>query len=292
MRYCFIVNPVAGAGKCDDKFDRVRALMDERGAEYEYTVTEYPGHAVILAREAADTPDTVVVAVGGDGTTKEVASGLYGTAAKLCVFPFGTGNDLSKALGLPLDPEGCVDMLLAGKARRMDLGLMDGKLFINVAGFGFDVDVLINTERYKKKYTGLLPYMLGIFSGLAGIHGYDVAYAADGGVTDSVNAVLVAVGNGTHFGGGMKVCPNADPFDGLFDVCIIEDMSIFRLLPLLPGFIKGRHIKNKAVRYFRTERLKVTCHGVPSVELDGEVMAHMPGEFVIQHEAMEMIVKE
>lgn len=291
MKSYFIVNTTAGAGKCGARFDEVRSLMDARKAEYSFAYTEYAGHATVLAREAADAEDTVIVAVGGDGTMKETASGLYGSNAVMCAFPFGTGNDLAKALALPLEPTECVDMLLAGHTRKLDLGLLDGKLFINVAGFGFDVDVLINTEEYKKKYTGLTPYMLGIFKGLSSIKPYRVDYEADGGVSGSVSAILVAVGNGTHFGGGMKVCPNSDPFDGLFDVCIVDNISLMRLLTLLPGFVKGKHINAKCVKYFRTSRLRVNCPEVPSVELDGEVTAHTPGVFDIMHEAMEIVVK-
>ena len=158
----FIVNPVSGSGRGRRDFARVEALLRERGAAYEAVYSEHPGHAVALARAAVEAGERCIIAVGGDGTVNEVASVLVNTGVVMGVLPFGTGNDLARVAGFPEDPEAAVDTLLAGRTRRMDAGMANDRFFLNVSGFGFDVDVLVNTERYKEKYNGMLPYMLGI----------------------------------------------------------------------------------------------------------------------------------
>ena len=113
---------------------------------------------IILTRPAVEAGERCVIAVGGDGTVNEVASVLVNTGVVMGVLPFGTGNDLARVAGFPEDPEAAVDTLLAGRTRRMDAGMANDRFFLNVSGFGFDVDVLVNTERYKEKYNGMLPY--------------------------------------------------------------------------------------------------------------------------------------
>lgn len=166
-RLYFIVNPVSGSGEGMRRFSLVRGILEKRGVEYGFCFSEYPGHAVKLAKAAIDAGETRLVAVGGDGTLNEVASVVKDyTGIKLGVLPFGTGNDFARGIGLPEDDEGLVNVLTGGKSRLIDAGMAGDGFFINVAGFGFDVDVVRYTEKYKRRLNGMLPYMLGILQSL------------------------------------------------------------------------------------------------------------------------------
>ena len=250
----FIVNPISGSGRGRRDFARVEALLRERGAAYEAVYSEHPGHAVALARAAVEAGERCIIAVGGDGTVNEVASVLVNTGVVMGVLPFGTGNDLARVAGFPEDPEAAVDTLLAGRTRRMDAGMANDRFFLNVSGFGFDVDVLVNTERYKEKYNGMLPYLLGIVRTLSHLRRLHLTVTHDG-VSESFTGVLVTVGNGQYFGGGMHAVPSADLYDGLFDVLVIKNLSLLRFISLLPCFIKGKHMGNPVVHHFRTAEL-------------------------------------
>ncbi len=288
-RLYFIVNPISGSGRGRRDFARVEALLRERGAEYEVVYSERPHHAVELAREAVAAGERCVVAVGGDGTVNEVASALVGTGVVMGVLPFGTGNDLARVAGFPADPEQAVEALLAGRTRALDAGMANDSFFVNVAGFGFDVDVLMNTGRYKEKYNGMLPYLLGIARTLSHLRHMEITVAHDG-VTESYKSVLVTVGNGQYIGGGMRGLPTAELYDGLFDVVIIRDLPLLRLISLLPKYIKGKHMKYAVVEHFRTAELTVSTKEPCPVEVDGEITASTPVSFRLLPAAIPVIV--
>lgn len=158
---------------------------------------------------------------------------------KLGILPFGTGNDLSGVMNLPSEPEAAIDLLLSGEAKYIDMGIANGTKFTNVCGIGFDVDVLINTERHKKGRKGMLPYFWALLTRFSSKKVYAKIK------TDSIqyegDIIISVAGNGKRFGGGMLVNPDAEVDDGLFDLCIVRWVSLFTFLRLLPLFIKGKH---------------------------------------------------
>lgn len=287
----FIVNPISGSGRGRRDFARVEALLRERGAAYEAVYTERPGHAVALAKAAADAGERCIVAVGGDGTVNEVASALVNRGVVMGVLPFGTGNDLARVAGFPNDPEAAVDVLLSGHTRRMDAGMANDRFFLNVSGFGFDVDVLVNTEQYKEKYNGMLPYLLGIVRTLSHLRRMHITVEHDG-ITESFTSVLVSVGNGQYIGGGMHAVPTADLYDGLFDVIVVKDLSLLHFISLLPCFIKGKHMGNPVVHHFRTAELTVTSEEPCVLNMDGELGSGTPVTFRLLPGALPMLVPD
>ena len=289
MRPYFIVNPIAGGGAAAEKFEKVRRFLEERQVDHGFVLTERAGESSSLAEEAYKNGERFIVAVGGDGTVNEVASALYtkpGVIMGIC--PFGTGNDFARVLSLPTEPEQAAEALISGSPRPVDVGLADGKLFINVAGMGFDVDVVINTERYKQRFSGMLPYLFGIIRSMTHLKSIPVKLDADGQTIEE-NALLLAVANGSHFGGGMAVAPNADASDGLFDVCLIKKVSLFNFLRLLPLFIKGKHIGKKPVMYFRAKRIVLQCEAAP-MQFDGELGPYAPATFEVLPGALKMML--
>ena len=123
MEYKIIANPVAGKGKAIALIDRLRSILKERKAEFDFELTKAPGHAVDIARSAAERGWKVIVSLGGDGTISEVISGLVGTESALGVISCGKGNDIARSLGVPTDIGQAVNTLLTGEKRRIDIGL-------------------------------------------------------------------------------------------------------------------------------------------------------------------------
>ena len=178
-----IVNPTAGNGYALKMEEPIRQELEKRGVAHTILRTEYPGHATVLARRAAQEADcTGVVSVGGDGTAFEVACGLMGTDAPLGVIPAGTGNDFVKTVGIPRKPMAALEKILSGAPRPVDVGSMNDRLFLNVCGTGFDVTVLDYTVEAKKYVRGILPYLVGLVRAIAHYKPVHVRMEADGQV--------------------------------------------------------------------------------------------------------------
>ena len=278
-RYYFIVNPVSGSGRGKQEFLRACALLDAAGAEYSFAYTEYHAHAKELARAALDAGERCIVAVGGDGTLNEVASVLANTGVTLGLLPFGTGNDFSQALRIPQDTAGAVDILLTASSRRVDAARANDAFFVNVSGFGFDVDVVHYTEKYKKRFNGMLPYMLGVMQSLLRLHPVPVRVEPEQGEAFDTTALLFSACNGTQFAGGMHLAPLSDPADGLLDICILKGIGRIAFLRLLPRYIKGEHLSSKHIVYFKARRVTAMTNAGLTLNLDGELGSQTPVTF-------------
>lgn len=289
MRPYFIVNPVAGGKKAVEAFEAIADYLRSRSIDFGYVFTSHAGQAGELAEAAYLSGERFIVAVGGDGTISETASCLYTKSDVIMgICPFGTGNDFARVLKLPTEPEAVAEMLLGGVPSPVDIGMANDKPFTNVGGIGFDVDVVINTERYKARFHGMLPYLMGIIRSLVHLRHVSVTITADG-ESFSDDITICAVGNGSHFGGGMAALPEAKADDGLFDVCVVKRVGVFKLLRLLPSFIKGRHINKSCVRYFRAAEVTVDCERTP-MQLDGELGQYTPVKFRVLPGALTLML--
>lgn len=285
----FIVNPVAGNGLSLKAYAQMEALLQEQTIPYTTAYSQYPGHASILAKEALERQEGCIVAVGGDGTVREVARELVNTGAVFSVLPCGTGNDMVRALHIPKEPAQVLHMLLNNPPRSMDAATANGELYLNVGGIGFDVDVLIYTEKYKTRFKGLVAYLLGLFRALFKLQLRKVRVTTPDAVYES-NALVVTACNGTHFGGGMNVAPQADPFDGLLDICILNDVTVLTVIRVLAKFVKGKHLPLSVTHYFRATEITVESDPPSPMQLDGEIMSTTPVTFKILPAALRIIV--
>ncbi len=278
-RYYFIVNPISGSGRGRRYFARAEALLRERGVEYEAVYTERPRHSVELAGAAAAAGEKRIVAVGGDGTVNEVAFALAGTGIPMGILPSGTGNDFSQALHIPQDVEGAVKALLSASPRQVDAARANGGFFVNVSGFGFDVDVVRYTEKYKRRMNGMLPYLLGVMQSLLHLKPIPVRVTPEEGESFDTTALLFSACNGTQFAGGMRLAPLSDPADGLLDVCILKGVGRIAFLRLLPRYIKGGHLGSRHIVYFKARRVTVEAPAGMALQLDGELGGVTPVAF-------------
>jgi len=289
--FVFIFNPVAGSGKSVKAFAKVREYFDARGLDYLVYTSEYAGHAVELAEKALKERHGAVVAVGGDGTVREIAGVLKYTDQVMGIIPSGTGNDFVRVLGIPVgDPEAAAEILVRRTVKSVDMGEVNGEVFCNVGGIGFDVDVIVETDRYKKRFSGFVPYLLGILRALLHMRLKEVVLTADGFCNRPARVLMVEAGNGTHYAGGMHVTPYADVTDGLLDISYIHDITKPGVLKILPSFLNGKYVENKKrTEYFKTSRLRIECTPPSRINVDGEVVGTTPAEFKALPGALKVI---
>jgi YegS/Rv2252/BmrU family lipid kinase len=245
-------------------------------------LTQAPGQSVDLAMQAAIEGYERVVAMGGDGTTDEVANGLLqaaerGYQAVLGSIPVGSGNDFSHAVGIPFDLQQACQRLADGQVRTVDVirVTVDGEthVFDNSAGIGFDADVLLETRKMKR-LRGFLMYLWAVFRVLAtdSKWPYPMRITVDGKTLPHRAVTLITVANGPRAGGGFYLTPDARPDDGLFDVCVADQLGRWGILQLLPHAMKGTHKDKKPVTMLQGRHVLIEGErGLPG-HVDGEVL--------------------
>lgn len=267
-----IANKTAGHGVAGKILDSVREYLDSRNIVHTVWETESPGHATYLAVSAAEQGAKCVFALGGDGTVSEVARGMRGTNVPMGIIPAGTGNDIAKAVKLPLKPIPALEQSLRNEPRRLDMGIINDRTFTNVIGTGFDVETLQWTEKFKRGMRGIIPYLLGVICTIATHRDINIRLTVDG-VERRISALLIAVANGTCIGGGMQIAPDAKVDDGLFDVTIIHPVSKWKIPFLLPKFLSGKIKTIKYAEDFRCTNVKIeSLEPGQIMDIDGELI--------------------
>jgi len=292
VRTVAVVNPVAGRGRAVRAWPRLRDRLVSAGWRVEEVRSEAPGHAVELAAQGARSGADVVLAVGGDGTANEVSNGLARCGAlgsvALGVVPLGTANDFAACLGMPLDAGRAVEVLLSGRRRRVDLGRVNNRWFVNVAGVGFDAEVARWVNLRRRWVRGTTMYVAGIFRTLVRYRPTEVDVWLDG-VPWSARAFLVAVGNAPAYAGGVRMCPDARPDDGELEVVRIGDirkLEAFRMLLLL---YRGAHLGHPKVARAAAREVVVDASIPLAVHADGEPVGTTPARFRVQPGALEVL---
>lgn len=268
----FIINPTAGGGRTTNIIPLIEKKMKEKNITYKIILTTEPKEATRIAEENVNLFN-IIIAVGGDGTVNEVAKGMINKRSGILgIIPSGTGNDFAKAIGLGSDLEIALETLIKCKTKKIDIGKINGFSFLNIASVGFDTEVVIQTNRIKKKIRGEISYLLGILKTLLSYKKKKVNMLIDD-VLYERNLVLLAVGNGNYYGGGFKVLPMAKIDDGFFHICIVKDISNFKILFLFPSVIKGQHLKyKKYVEIYKAKRVVVNNSENLNLNIDGEIV--------------------
>ncbi|HEY5468130.1 MAG TPA: diacylglycerol kinase family protein [Coriobacteriia bacterium] len=292
-RHLIIVNPQARRGEADKLTPVIENLLVR--LPHDTVETESPGHAVDLA--AAASGYDVVVAVGGDGTVHEVLNGLMRHPAEqrpaLAVLPTGSGNDTCRTLGIPFDLSDATMLLSTGERRRYDVGSCNGLYFNNSFAAGLDAKVTAKAVEYKvtKQRDGLWLYLTALMHVLfRDLDAFDIRLGFDGAGPETVRTLIIAVTNGATYGGGFKITPFADPTDGVFDVCMIDELGLGEALWRLPFVIAGKHTKMPVVHMSRHTSAVITSDVALPAQLDGEVLLENRYELAMLPGAIECVV--
>ncbi|HQT92556.1 MAG TPA: diacylglycerol kinase family lipid kinase [Candidatus Kryptobacter bacterium] len=276
----FIVNPVSGNGRTRKVLPHLVSLAKRIGMDFDMQLTQAPEHATELAREHSSEFD-IVVAVGGDGTVNEVAAGAVKSKAVMGVIPTGTGNDFVRAMGRLKSLQDYIHRIVAGKVKAIDTGILTLNnrelLFVNGIGVGFDAEVAresLNVHRLK----GISRYLYAVLKTLSKYKSVEMKIELDDSVIDG-KRYLVAVGNGISAGGGFLLTPEARLDDGLLDVCLVSDLSIGRVLQVLPSVLNGSHGKYPEVTMRKAKRIRIKSEMPVSIHRDGEVPSEKVNDF-------------
>lgn len=265
-----IVNPIAGHGRSLQVLADTERELISQGVPYHISKTNGVGHATKLAAKAVSEGADSIAVLGGDGLLSEVCEAIYGKPVTLYFIPCGTGNDFVKTLKLPKDPVKALRLQLSSEKRKIDCGAVNEYFFLNVAGLGFDIEVLTQTELFKRRSTGIRPYLNGLITGLHLFKPIAAKVSLDG-IEEAGEYTIISVANGRFFGGGMPVAPLADPQDGLFDVMLVEALPKWKFYLMVPVFLFGQHLNFKFVRRVLAEKVHIQSGDGFLIEADGEL---------------------
>jgi YegS/Rv2252/BmrU family lipid kinase len=249
------------------------ALPHERPFWKDVTVrtTTGPGDAQAFAAQAAAEGAGLVLAMGGDGTANEVARGLLGRDVTLGLVPVGSGNGLARALRLPLDPIRALLALESGVPRRMDVGFVNDKPFLNVAGVGFDalVGAAFHQAGRNGGRRGILTYVRMSVSLLASFRAVPLRLEAEA-ETREVRPFVLVCANGPQYGAGALVNPGARLDDGRMEVVVFEDSPLAEIVMNAPRMFLGSLPRSRRYRRVRAKRAVITAETAVEHHRDGE----------------------
>jgi diacylglycerol kinase (ATP) len=266
-----VINPFSGKGRGRALMQPVLAAFAAGGA-VEHALTERAGDEARLAREAVARGFKTIVAVGGDGTWSNVGDAIVtsGADVALGLVAAGTGCDLAKSLGIPArDVPQAARVVREGRTAKIDVGRIEGRHFLNVAGFGYDIAVIEDSwsVRWLK---GDLVYLYCALRQLHRFPGFPVELEVDGRPLGRRELLMLIVANARVFGGGFQIAPRASLDDGLLDGMAFGNMGLLRRLAILVGLLRGTHEASADVTAFRASRYVLRFEAPPAYEVDGE----------------------
>ncbi len=295
-RWLAVLNPAAGGGRAARAWPALATALAAASVAVEAVVTKGPGHASELVSRAGERGVRRFLAVGGDGTLNEVVNGLAcgGERTAIAAAPVGTGNDWARGLGLPRQPTALAAMLRAERRRAHDLGRVSCELagmrrdtvFINVAGAGYDADVL---GRLPSVGPRSLRYVWAVASGIARYRPprYRLE-CADLSVDERLLVAFAAIGR--FAGGGLRLAPEADPGDGLLELVAIRALAPLAALVRVPKLYRGTLAGDPAAITARGPEVRISTDRPAGVEADGQLLGTTPVTFSLQPGAIDAIV--
>ena len=275
-RALLIVNPSSGQERGPEHAEMVSARLCERYESVEIVLTAGDGDAERAAATAVADGCSAIFVAGGDGTVNEAVNGVASASTldrvTFGILPFGTGNDFAAALGIPPEVDDAVTVLLQGRTRAVDLGRVNGRVFVNTSGGGFIAEVSVSVTPQLKTIAGRLAYLVGGAQALLDYDPVRATVSADpGGIRLGVGLYAYAVCNSRLIGGGRLIAPFAVIDDGLLDLCVIEEMNTLQFVALARKVAEGEHLDDPRVRYVQASSISIDFEREMKVNTDGEV---------------------
>ena len=290
-----LVNPASGRGIGADSGQVAIERLRARGADVRVYQGASAGETVALARRAVDEGPGVLVVVGGDGTVSSVLAPVLESGTPLAVIPGGTGNDLAREHGIPLDDAAAAaDIVLDGVRRRVDTGTItadDGAVrhFVTVLCAG--LDSLTNERTNRMTWpTGPARYLVAVYLEWLRLRKFAYRLRPAGAPALEQDGYMLAVGLTRYYGGGVPICPGADPADGLLDVTLVQAVGRFRILAFDPLIKAGTHVDRPEVTTLRASAIRLEAPAGLVAYADGEFVGPLPVMIEAQREALTLCV--
>jgi len=273
-KWIFIVNPIAGNSFAGTMVPIIVGKIKENNIDGEIILTEYAGHATEISKQAAEKGFRYIIGVGGDGTFNEIARPLINNNNVVAgIIPAGSGNDYCQIPGFPNRfTEKDWEIFFRKNVIRQDVGNVNGTIFLNGLGIGFDAEVAAQnyTEEGQVRKGGSDKYVWHIVKTLLFFREKRMVVISDGKKHEA-DCFMNTVSIGRRFAGSFFLTPLALANDGLFDVCSIKKLNLFHRFRLLLKVPKGEHIKDKRVDYFQSASIDLEFPQRVPYHVDGEI---------------------
>jgi YegS/Rv2252/BmrU family lipid kinase len=289
-----IANPLSGSfpRHYAYKLDETLTFLRQRGWKVDLHITKAAGEAQQLAHEAVARHANLVIAAGGDGTINEIIQELAGSETALAVLPYGTINVWAREIGIPLDIAVAREVLLNGQVRNIDLGRLNDRYFLLMAGIGIDGEVTQAVEKKPIKRLGVLGYLLiATWLGL-GYPSFRARLRFNNKRPLKLRALQIIVGNTQLYAGAVKFTWEAKCDDGLLDVCVVRRRSVLGRIVMALDFILRREKRNQWIRYYTVTSLEISTRQPVAIQVDGEPAGSTPARFTIAAGALKVLVPQ
>ncbi|GAK57494.1 diacylglycerol kinase catalytic region [Candidatus Vecturithrix granuli] len=293
MKILCILNPIAGGGRTAAQVSAaIHHIFRDAGIEYDIVYTQHSGDGLAIAKHAEKNAYSHVIAVGGDGTINEIATGLIGTDLILAIIPVGSGNGLARALQIPFDYQEACQLLLHGTSRAIDVGQVNDRYFFATSGIGFDAYVGKQYNEHLGHSRGILPYFQIAATEYFHYTPQKITLEYQG-KTFTCTPFVLTVANVEQYGGGAIIAPEAAPDDGLFDVVIIPQTPLLKTVYHLPRLFNGTIDTLPDFITHKTAALTITRPEPGPVHVDGETfLAGQSLEYTLLPQALRIQVPE
>jgi diacylglycerol kinase (ATP) len=302
VRIIILHNPASGRRKGRRKFMQALESLRRWGVEPEISESRSAQHLLELARQAASEKPDLVVSAGGDGTHHYVVNGILGSGIPLGILSLGSGNDLAKGLGIPLQPRAAAWALLHGRTWQIDTARVDSALdsvrlseksrfYSCIAGTGFDAIVTRFANDHIRHVHGSTAYAWSILRCLKFYRPFAVEIQSETR-NFSGKIIFATIGNNTSYGGGLRMAPHARLDDGLLDVCIVTEMSKLELLRWVPNAYRGTQLKNRRILYFQAARVVLRAESPLELFGDGEFLQQLPASIEVVPRSLGVMVPQ
>jgi len=294
-RVHLVVNPISARGRTGHRWETIRDLVKQYYREFKFVFTEHPKQATDIVRELLRDGFDLIIGVGGDGTLNEIANGfLEGSEhrpinidASLGMIPSGTGSDFVRGMKIPRDLRTSIERIKLGRQHSIDAGRIeylgsgspDPRYFVNVADFGIGAEVVRLLADTPIRKRGGWAYYSGLLSTIRTFSSPEIRVETDEGEVIEGRFLIGAVANGSVFGGGMIIAPQARPDDGCFDLVLVDHMKPLAIIHKSVSLYTGNIHKRRAVRVIRARSLEVFSHDSVGLEFDGEPGGTLPARF-------------
>lgn len=290
------VNAAAGGGRTGSYLPRIRNVFETASANAEFISVESAAELESSVVAAIKSGKRLLVALGGDGTFQALVNAAYGSDVVLGILPAGGGNDFAAGLRLPKDPVAAAEALLRGQLRRVDLArarTADGRvrLYLGGGGLGIDAEAARHAGGAFRRLPGRTRYIASALRALCGFRPIGVKAEFPRSDLPPIEAkiLLAAVLNTPTYGAGIKLAPDARLDDGWLDAVIVEDLSIFQILALLPRLFKSGDLHTPRVKSFRVQAVRLTTDRPTLFHGDGEILGPTPVEIEVVPQAVQVL---
>lgn len=281
-KIAIIVNPVAGNGKTINTLPIIKDVFKNHTDKIELIIvlSKSKNDVTALARSLSKEGIQEFISVGGDGTLSEMINGLDYTnniPYKIGIIPWGTGNDFIKSLNNEKNIVNILKNVIEDRVRLVDLGKVNEHYFINVCSFGIDGSIITDTEKLKKIFPGHPAYLISTLKAGLIFKAKYTKVVVDHERCYEGNMILIAIGNGKYIGGGMNICPEAKLDDGLFEICLVNNVSKLKFMKEIGKVYKGKLGEVDEVIYDRGKELSIEVEGVQyQINVDGNLIGTTP----------------